>query len=132
MEIQTYLSYTWHLKNDVSIQTIIAWCNLILKFVHPSKTAEVRGELERSNNRDLVSFDLSINDENVFGYNYDCKHSADNRDSSMKVRLPSRSIMVTNQVQNRSKRTECLGKKGFTVHGNTNVPVLYLASQERC
>jgi hypothetical protein len=71
----------------------------------------------------------------------------------MKVRLPSRSIMVTNQVQNRlgskmvvgsfywdgfvnliclSKRTECLGKKGFTVHGNTNVPVLYLASQERC
>jgi hypothetical protein len=72
-----------------------------LKFVHPSKTAEVRGELERSNNHDLVSFDLSINDENVFGYNYDCKHSADNRDSSMKVRLPSRSIMVTNQVQNR-------------------------------
>lgn len=31
-----------------------------------------------------------------------------------------------------SKRTECLGKKGFTVHGNTNVPVLCLASQERC
>jgi hypothetical protein len=86
MEIQTYLSYTWHLKNYVSIQTIIAWSYI--------------GELERSNNRDLVSFDLSINDENVFGYNYDCKHSADNRDSSMKVRLPSRSIMVTNQVQN--------------------------------
>jgi hypothetical protein len=70
-------------------------CNLILKFVHPSKTAEVRGELERSNNRDLVSFDL---------VNLICL----------------------------SKRTEWLGKKGFTVHGNTNVPVLYLASQERC
>jgi hypothetical protein len=107
-KMNTDISFNWDTNTADSNVNVEAYyghsenkCNLILKFVHPSKTAEVRGELERSNNRDLVSFDLSINDENVFGYNYDCKHSADNRDSSMKVRLPSRSIMVTNQVQNR-------------------------------
>ena len=107
-KMNTDISFNWDTNTADSNVNVEAYyghsenkCNLLLKFVHPSKTAEVRGELERSNNHDLVSFDLSINDENVFGYNYDCKHSADNRDSSMKVRLPSRSIMVTNQVQNR-------------------------------
>ncbi|CAG2215137.1 unnamed protein product [Mytilus edulis] len=76
-------------------------CNLALRFVHPSKPSDLEGELKRSTSHNLISLDVNIDDANVFGYTYNCKHGNDDRDTSMKFRFPNRSIMFTNAIQNR-------------------------------
>ncbi|XP_076095776.1 uncharacterized protein LOC143066849 [Mytilus galloprovincialis] len=107
-KINSDISLNWNTdKTDSNMNMEVFYshsnnkCNLALRFVHPSKTIGFRGELKRSTSHNLISLDVNIDDANVFGYTYDCKHGNDDRDTSMKFRFPNRSIMFTNAIQNR-------------------------------
>ena len=107
-KMNTDISLNWNTdKTDSSIdmETYLNHnddkCSIALRLTHPKKSFGFRGQLEKNNKKDFATFDVSVGNKDVFGYTFDCKHTEDERASSIKLRFPSRSVMVSNEVQKR-------------------------------